>query len=181
LKRSHINNGARLNSELCKPGSSLNVWKLAIIFAGCSLLLPVVALIGFFIQVPQSFQNPEALRFHLEACGAYTLPPILVLLALLWANPLKARFPHSKSFLWVSLIVAGLSPGLLLLISSALFLDSHGAFSILEDYPYLWYGHAAPAFFAFLLQVAGIVVLAGMPGLSQFLRWLVRKHTGSAV
>lgn len=158
----------------------MNVWKFAIVLAGCSLVLPVVALIGFFIQVPQSFQNAGALRFHLEACGAYSLPPILVLLALVWANPLKARFPHSKYFLWVSLIVAGLSPGLLIIITSALLLDSHGLFSILQDYPYLWYGHAAPAFFAFLLQVAGIVFLAGMPGLSQFLCWLAGKRTGIA-
>jgi hypothetical protein len=154
----------------------LNVWKCAVILAGCSLLLPILGIIALIVELPESYRQIDTFMSFLASAGMYSLPPILNLLSLFWVNPKTPRFPRSKAFLCMSLLVACLAP---VVLSPLVLLLLLGELSM-RDYSSLWYGPAAFGLLVFLLQAIGIALLVLMFGISQFRSWLGQKPAGSA-
>jgi hypothetical protein len=55
----------------------VNVWKLAVILSGCSLLLPLIALIAFLLELPDDYTQVGRLTSLFTAFGSHSLPPTL--------------------------------------------------------------------------------------------------------
>jgi hypothetical protein len=151
--------------------SMVKVWKLAIILAGCSLLLPIIGVIVYFLEFPETINHTVNRKVLFILCATYTLPPIL-LLGLLLKNCSRSKFPLSEAFLWLSFAVASLSPALFPFFAITRNSYSYGEFSVLRGYSSLWapwYGEEPPGFFLLLLQAGGIALIAVTLRVSRFL------------
>lgn len=153
----------------------------AIILLGCSFIMPILALLAFFVDLPDSFKGTDAWLSVLSLCGIYCTPPGLGGLGIIWANPLKRSMPLMKLILWLSLVVGAVGPALCFLILAFILWDFPGGFSLLQDYYSLWYGHAAPGFFVVLLQTGGIIILALLLVSAWILKWRKNRLQGSGI
>lgn len=138
----------------------VRLWQVANVLMVCSVALPILGLLAFYVDSPANFTDSDALLVTLLFCAGYSAPPMLGWFGLSQANPLKRSLPFMKGVLWFGLVVGAVSPAISFLLLAFIVWSFPGGFSPLQDYYSLWYGHAPPGMVMLVLQAIGIIILA---------------------